>query len=831
MKVKNIMILAMMVIAVVSQTDARQVYIYRSGMELPDTLSSDKLYFTPMGDYYIYSEIPPKIDALTLIEGDYNATAQSAFAGYPDEEWAVSITRDEVEENKVWVHPICLFGGLPASSVSSVYAFVDTIQQTITVPLGQKLYSSGLSFVLANLDGETTGNLVADYSEESGAVSITFREGFGIPVSNEPGYWYQALMAPIYNKESLHNRNSVSNVDSISIIPPALRVKNYYLMELFNGLVIEFTTPIDEYIQLLDPDIFYKAYDKNNILVQSGQAGLMETHSSLSILMTKMVLDESMFVFYGVLDSFLPCDTVFKVAVSLPEALFTDQYGSVSPAIESYIDADGTEHGICYTYYNARPRLLSDGELSVDAENPRAAYLEFNEPMYLYDEMKDIKYELYKKIGQSEVEFVSEGVLVYGDSENKEIMAISLPDTETLEVDEKYIVTVSVDSWGYGDSNISTPLPSSVESYVDADGTPHGLWWRIDWGAPYIISPYPLEASRDGRSVTMEFNRSIVRDNTMEAISYEVLVEEAGEARTIYQGNFPEENIAAEGRMLTVTLPESIVFERGVTYTVLLSFEEGAVEDLYGIKMEAIVNEMQEDGQPTGPWWSVSRPELSGFFHEGEYFFAMMFDGGSGEQQLSTTANFSYTGDFDISGWGSYFTGITAQEWSISGFLEGSIQGVTPVPFPAFSYEMTEQGQTFELMTMMVASADAPLPIAQYQGQDVYLVDFIESEMRLYINVEFMVTTDPDLGEIAVTTSECPALAIQVEEGYYSIIATLDDMQFMPTDPMQGKPDKSEALKATVVPTRIEGVKMGGVKNNPQMHIPIIGNGDITTAE
>lgn len=116
-----------------------------------------------------------------------------------------------------------------------------------------------------------------------------------------------------------------------------------------------------------------------------------------------------------------------------------------------------------------------------------------------------------------------------------------LPDTETLETDEKYIVTVSVDSWGVGDSNISTPLPSSAESYVDADGTPHGLWWRIDWEAPYIVSPYHLEASRDGRSVTMEFNRSIVRDNTMGAISYEVLVEEAGEARTIYQGNFPEE--------------------------------------------------------------------------------------------------------------------------------------------------------------------------------------------------------------------------------------------------------------------------------------------------
>ena len=815
MKAKNIMILAMMVIAAVSQTDARQVYIYRSGMELPDTLSSDKLYFTPMGDDYIYSEIPPKIDALTLIEGDYNATAQSAFAGYPDEEWTVSITRDDAEENKVWIHPICLFGGLPASSVSSVYAFVDTIQQTITVPLGQE-YSSELSSVLANLNGATSGDLIADYTEENGAVSITFREGFGIPVSNEPGYWYQALMAPIFNKESSHNRNSVSNVDSISIIPPALRVKNYYIKEL-NQLNIEYTTPLVLSNQL-DPSIFYKAYEENNVLVQSGQAGFAMSGVGAregEIVMSKLVPSESEGYLYMILDSFLPCDTVFKVAVSLPEALFTDQYGSVSPAIESYIDADGTEHGICYTYYNARPRLLSDGELSVDAENPRAAYLEFNEPMYLYDEMKDIKYELYKKIGQSEVEFVSEGVLVYGDSENKEIIVILLPETEILETDEKYIVTVSVDSWGVGDSNVSTPLPSSVESYVDADGTPHGLWWRIDWEAPYIVSPYHLEASRNGRSVTMEFNRSIVRDNTMGAISYEVLVEEAGEARTIYQGNFPEENIAAEGRMLTVTLPESIVFERGVTYTVLLSFEEGAVEDLYGIKMEAIVNEMQEDGQPAGPWWCVNRPGLGEFFQEGEYAFDMMFDGGSGPQQLSTTANFSDTGDFDLSSWGASYTGIIAKEWSISGFLDGLIQDLTPVPFPAYSYAMTEEGETTERMTMIVASGDAPLTIAQYQGQDVYLVDFIESESKLYINVEFVVTTDPDLGEIARTTSECPALAMYDEQssGYY-IIATLDDMQFYPSESLQGKSAKNGVLKATVVPTHIDGVKFGGIRKN-----------------
>ena len=813
MKAKNIMILAMMVIAAVSQTDARQVYIYRSGMELPDTLSSDKLYFTPIGDDYIYGETPG-VDALTLIEGVYRATAQSAFSGVPDEEWTVSITRDDAEENRVWIHPICLFGGLPASSVSSVYAFVDTIQQTITVPLGQMVYPD---IVLANLRGVTTGNLIADYTEENGAVSITFREGYGVPVPKKSDYWYQALMAPIFNKESSHkhHRNSVSNVDSISITPPALWVKAFSVMDN-NSLNIHFTTPIAEHIQLLDPDVFYKAYDENNVLVHSGQVGLIQTYvgsQNLSIVMNKMALDESMSFIYYKLDSFLPCDTVFKVAVSLPEAIFVDQYGSVSPAVESYIDADGTVHGICYTYYNERPRLLSDGELSVDAENPRTAYLEFNEPMYLY-EMKDIKYKLYKTTGQAGAELVSEGTLVYDMSYVTEKLAVSLPDTETLEVDEKYIVTVSVDSWGYGDSNISTPLPSSVESYVDADGIPHGLWWRIDWDAPYIVSPYHLEASRNGRSVTIEFNRSIVRDNTMGAISYDVLVEEAGEARTVYQGNFPEENITVEGRTLTVTLPESVAFERGVEYDILLSFEEGAVEDIYGTKMEAIVNEMQEDGQPAGPWWCVNRPGLGEFFQEGEYNFAMMFYNGVDKLPLSTTANFSYVGDFDISGWGQDFAGITAKEWSISGFLDGLIQDLTPVPFSAFSYEMVVQGDTSERMTMIAASGDAPLTIAQYQGQDVYLVDYVESEWSLYPNVEFVVTTDPDLGEIAVTTSECPALAIQDENGDYSLLITLDDMQFYPSVSLQGKSAKNGVLKATVVPTHIDGVKFGGIRKN-----------------
>lgn len=335
----------------------------------------------------------------------------------------------------------------------------------------------------------------------------------------------------------------------------------------------------------------------------------------------------------------------------------------------------------------------------------------------------------------------------------------------------------------------------------------------IDVTAPVITSTFPLTPTNEGRTVTLAFNETIVRESGAGAITYQVL---DGTMTEAFKGTIAETDIEASGRNLRVSLPASVVFAEGVQYAVLLSFAEGAVADVYGNLMAAINNQLEAGGLPSGPWWRYineggggDTPSTDEFFHEGEYFFAMMFDG---EQQLSTTANFSYTGDFDISGWGEYFTGITAQEWSISGFLEGSIQGVTPVPFPAFSYEMTEQGQTFELMTMMVASADAPLPIAQYQGQDVYLVDFIESEKTLYINVEFMVATDPDLGKFAMTISECPALAIQGQGGY-TIIATLADMQFLPTSSLQA-PAKKNAFTATVVPVdNIHNVRMGGVKH------------------
>ena len=58
----------------------------------------------------------------------------------------------------------------------------------------------------------------------------------------------------------------------------------------------------------------------------------------------------------------------------------------------------------------------------------------------------------------------------------------------------------------------------------------------------------------------------------------------------------------ANGNQLVVTLPSTVTFD-AISF-VLLSFEEGAVEDKFGNKMAAIDNYL-EDGLPNGPWWMV----------------------------------------------------------------------------------------------------------------------------------------------------------------------------------------------------------------------------------
>lgn len=140
--------------------------------------------------------------AMEDLLGNYNAFAHSAFKDRPDEEWAVSITADRDIPNKLWIHPICIFGGLEASSIGAIYATYNAVDGTLSLPLGQILYERNDKYQMligASADnGETihtNGELILQLSKENDAAVISFGSNIIVGVGNAIGneWWYQAL--------------------------------------------------------------------------------------------------------------------------------------------------------------------------------------------------------------------------------------------------------------------------------------------------------------------------------------------------------------------------------------------------------------------------------------------------------------------------------------------------------------------------------------------------------------------------------------------------------------------------------------------------------------
>lgn len=144
---------------------------------------------------------------MNTLVGTYKAHAVSMFTGYPDEEWELTITRDDEDETKLWIHPICNFGGLPASSIAPAECVVDLVAGTIQVPYSQTLYGAdGQTYhmILAGLtsSGEPilTGAAVANFTIADNDVTIEFTAGYGVGNVAANEWWYQAIEAPTYVK-------------------------------------------------------------------------------------------------------------------------------------------------------------------------------------------------------------------------------------------------------------------------------------------------------------------------------------------------------------------------------------------------------------------------------------------------------------------------------------------------------------------------------------------------------------------------------------------------------------------------------------------------------
>ena len=219
-----------------------------------------------------------------------------------------------------------------------------------------------------------------------------------------------------------------------------------------------------------------------------------------------------------------------------------------------------------------------------------------------------------------------------------------------------------------------------------------------DLDAPFLTSDPALTASNKGTRVTLSFNEAIVRTDAMGAITFDIYNEDLEVVR---------EGVAtavASSNQLTVTLPADVTFET-VSY-VLLSFEEGAVEDKYGNKMAAINNYL-EDGLPNGPWWMYDpndKPVVEdGFLKDGgQYFYygtstSISQDGS--EQEVGTdfiTLSLTQAG-VDMS---QIFNGMTTGDlWSIPSIFNMFTpeSGIESVSVPAYSYDY-EQNTYFTMV-------------------------------------------------------------------------------------------------------------------------------------
>ena len=146
----------------------------------------------------------------TELEGVYNAFANSAFKDYPDEEWQVNITIDNTEKGKVWIQPVCMFGGLDAVDISPIYATYNAADNTLNMPLGQVVFeNSQYKMVIAQTTGGSdknlTGNIVMQIENNANGVEITFAEDYIIGVGDilNDDWWYQALQNVSYSKTTI----------------------------------------------------------------------------------------------------------------------------------------------------------------------------------------------------------------------------------------------------------------------------------------------------------------------------------------------------------------------------------------------------------------------------------------------------------------------------------------------------------------------------------------------------------------------------------------------------------------------------------------------------
>lgn len=139
--------------------------------------------------------------------GTYDASAYSAF-DESQEKWTLTITADAENENKVWIHPVCMIEGATAEDLNPIYATLNAAQGTLIMPLGQVIEEVSGQYKLitaTSTDGQnknTTGNVTISINKSTNGLTLSFAEAevFGIGDILNGNWWYQGIFYVTFTK-------------------------------------------------------------------------------------------------------------------------------------------------------------------------------------------------------------------------------------------------------------------------------------------------------------------------------------------------------------------------------------------------------------------------------------------------------------------------------------------------------------------------------------------------------------------------------------------------------------------------------------------------------
>lgn len=395
-------------------------------------------------------------------------------------------------------------------------------------------------------------------------------------------------------------------------------------------------------------------------------------------------------------------------------------------------------------------------------------------------------------------------------TKNAKNFAITLTDDVQSEMDYTALLQGSY-SAAYGEVKVEgdtislNPIPveagMSYHVYVVAANeagvqtTFYQAYGAVDITAPYIVGD-EVSVSNKGRTGKITFSESIICKDP-NTVKYEVFDE-----NLVSSGQKTGLSVAASGSTLTVTLPEGALPAEAVSY-VLISFDEGAIEDVAGNKMGALNNVIDEEGLPTGPFWVADL--TGGDLPEGDMFF-------TSDERFAWIAKFSNDGE-NFGNFGSYFdvemvddqidlstifenlTG-TGIKWTTSSILE-VFEGSDPKRMPVYTFitDVPEAGGEIEFIYFLDADNE-DMGLAPCAGSvtmegteyDVYLGDLNTETNELYTGWSFYVNPEG----VAAFNGKLPVLFVMYE-GSPATIGQFSEFVLVP-----GKMTNENATRATM---------------------------------